>query len=171
VHGVWVVEAERIADDRGFFARIWDTNEFAEQGLSAALVQCSISYNALRGTLRGLHYQDDPHAEAKLVQCTAGMIFDVAVDLRPDSTTFKGWFGTELSGEDLRALYIPEGCAHGFLTLSDASQVLYQISEFYAPDAARGVRWDDAAFGIEWPGDVVVINERDRTYRDFEVAA
>lgn len=168
---VWLVEAERRADERGFFARLWDTREFADQGLNGRLVQCSLSYNAARGTLRGLHYQEHPYEEAKLVRCTRGAIFDVAVDLRPASSAFKRWFGAELSEENRRALYIGEGCAHGFLTLTDDTDVLYQMSQFWVPEAARGVRWDDPAFGIEWPGAPVVLNERDRTYPDFEAAA
>jgi dTDP-4-dehydrorhamnose 3,5-epimerase len=167
IDGVWVIEPERIEDERGFFARTWDPDEFAERGLNPDLAQCSISFNRTRGTLRGLHYQAAPHEEAKLVRCTAGAIFDVAVDLRPHSSTFRDWFGIELSAENRLALYIPEGCVHGFLTLADDSQVHYQISQAYVPDAGRGVRWDDPAFAIRWPGDVVVINERDRSYPDF----
>jgi dTDP-4-dehydrorhamnose 3,5-epimerase len=169
IGGVWIIEPECHEDQRGFFARTWDTDEFAKLGLSARLVQCSISYNRLRGTLRGMHYQAEPHEETKVVRCTAGSIFDVAVDLRPVSPTFCSWFGAELSAENRLALYVPEGCAHGFLTLTDRSEVAYQISEPHAPDAARGVRWDDPAFGIDWPEDVVVINERDRSYPDFGV--
>jgi dTDP-4-dehydrorhamnose 3,5-epimerase len=165
---VWVVEPERHVDERGFFARTWDTTEFAERRLNGALAQCSISYNAARGTLRGLHYQLPPHEEAKLVRCTSGAIFDVAVDLRKESPTFKAWFAIELSADNRLALYVPEGCAHGFLTLADDTEVLYQMSEFWAPAASRGARFDDPAFGIEWPGEIVVINDRDRTYPDFE---
>lgn len=168
VSDVWVIEPELHEDERGFFARTWDTDVFAERGLSSRFVQSSISHNRSRGTMRGLHYQEAPHEEAKLVRCTAGAIFDVAVDLRPASATYLRWFGCELSAENRLALYVPEGCAHGFLTLTDASEVTYQISEFWVPDASRGVRWDDDAFGIEWPGEVAVINERDRTYPDFE---
>jgi dTDP-4-dehydrorhamnose 3,5-epimerase len=167
IDGVWVIEAERLEDERGFFARTWDADEFAERGLNPKLTQCSISYNRVRGTLRGMHYQDAPHEEAKLVRCTAGAIFDVALDLRPDSSTFREWFGTELSAENRRALYVPEGCAHGFLTLDAGCEVHYQISEGYMPAAAGGVRWDDPVFAISWPGEVVVINERDRSYPDF----
>lgn len=170
IGGVWVVEPERIEDERGFFARTWDTGEFERRGLNGRLVQCSLSFNRLRGTLRGLHYQAAPHEEAKLVRCTAGAIFDVAVDLRVGSPTYTGWFGAELSAENRLALYIAEGCAHGFLTLADDSEVLYEISESWSPDAARGIRWDDPAFGIRWPNEVVVINERDRTYPDLEGA-
>ena len=169
IGGVWVIEAERLEDDRGFFARTWDTDEFAERGLNPKLAQCSISYNRALGTLRGMHYQVAPHEEAKLVRCTAGAIFDAALDLRPDSSTFREWFGIELSAQNRRALYVPEGCAHGFLTLGDGCEVHYQISQAYMPESARGVRWDDPAFAISWPGEVVVINERDRSYPDFRL--
>ena len=170
IEGVHVIEPERREDERGFFARTWDAGEFATRGLSGRVAQCSISYNRHRGTLRGLHYQAPPHEEAKLVRCTAGAIFDVALDLRPASTTFGDWIGVELSAENRFALYIPEGCAHGFLTLADDSEIVYQMSECHAPDDARGVRWNDPRFGIAWPADVLVINERDRSYPDFEVA-
>jgi len=170
IDGVWAMDVERFEDERGFFARTWDTAEFAAHGLSDRLVQCSISYNRVKGTLRGLHFQAPPNEEAKLVRCTAGSIFDVAVDLRASSETFCKWFGMELSAENRAALYVPEGCAHGFLTLTDDAEVAYQISEFWAPEAGRGVRWDDSAFGIEWPGNVVAINERDASYPDFVVA-
>jgi dTDP-4-dehydrorhamnose 3,5-epimerase len=169
IDGVWVIEPERHGDVRGFFARTWEPEEFTERGLNSDLAQCSISYNRARGTLRGLHYQAAPHEEAKLVRCTAGAIFDVAVDLRPDSPTFRDWFGVELSAENRLALFVPEGCAHGFLTLADDSEVHYQISQAYVPDAGRGVRWDDPAFAIRWPSEVVVINERDKSYADFQL--
>jgi len=171
IDGVWIIEPERYEDERGFFARTWDVEELAERGLESRLAQCSISYNRRRGTLRGLHYQAPPQEEVKLVRCTAGAIFDVAVDLRVGSETFCGWTGAELSAENRLALYVPEGCAHGFITLTADSEVAYQISEGHAPDAARGVRFDDPAFEIEWPLDVVVINERDRSYPDFAVEA
>ena len=167
IDGVWVVEPERFEDERGFFARTWDTREFADRGLNGRLVQCSVSYNGRRGTLRGLHYQAAPHEEAKLVRCTAGAVYDVAVDLRAGSRTLCRWVGVELSARNRLALYVPEGCAHGFLTLADDSEVAYQMSEFHDPDASRGVRYDDPAFAIDWPGDVVVANERDRSYPDF----
>jgi dTDP-4-dehydrorhamnose 3,5-epimerase len=170
IDGVWVLEIERLPDERGFFARIWDRGEFAKRGLADRFVQCSVSYNLLRGTLRGLHFQTAPHEEAKLVRCTAGAIFDVAVDLRPESPTYCGWFGVELSAENRSALYVPQGCAHGFLTLVDGVEVAYQISDFHAQDAVAGVRWDDPSFGIEWPADVAVINERDASYPDFAVS-
>jgi dTDP-4-dehydrorhamnose 3,5-epimerase len=171
IEGVWVIEPERHEDDRGFFARTWDPDEFAGRRLNPELAQCSISFNRARGTLRGLHYQAPPHEEAKLVRCTAGAIFDVAVDLRPGSATFRDWFGVELSAENRLALYVPEGCAHGFLTLADDSEVHYQISQAYAPEAARGVRWNDPVFAIRWPGEAVVINERDGSYPDFRLEA
>ena len=167
IAGVWVVEPERLEDERGFFARTWDTREFAERGLSGRLVQCSVSYNARRGTLRGLHYQAAPHEEAKLVRCTAGVVYDVAVDLRAGSETLCSWVGVELSAENRLALYVPEGCAHGFLTLADDSEIVYQMSAFHSPEAARGVRYDDPAFAVDWPDEVVLVNERDRSYPDF----
>jgi dTDP-4-dehydrorhamnose 3,5-epimerase len=168
VPGVFVVEPERREDERGFFARTFCAREFAERGLDARIAQCSVSFNPRRATLRGLHYQAAPHAEAKLVRCTRGEIFDVAVDLRPDSTAFKRHVALTLSAEDRRALYIPPGCAHGFETLSDGCEVLYQISEYHVPEAARGVRWDDPAFAIAWPLSPAVISERDRSFPDFE---
>jgi dTDP-4-dehydrorhamnose 3,5-epimerase len=170
IEGVWTMEIERLEDDRGFFARTWDGAEFVERGLNGRLAQCSISYNRLRGTLRGMHYQAPPHEEAKLVRCTAGAIFDVAVDLRPGSSTYCRWFGVELTAENRSALYVPEGCAHGFVTLTDDAEVAYQITEFYAPSVAAGVRWDDPAFGITWPIEISVINERDASYPDFVAA-
>ena len=167
IRGAWIISPEPIQDARGWFARTWDEHEFVARGLSGHVVQCSVSFNRRRGTLRGLHYQAAPHEESKLVRCTAGVIFDVAVDLRPSSPTFMDWVGVELSAGNRLALYVPEGCAHGFLTLEDDVEVLYQMSEVYEPGAGRGVRWDDPAFGIAWPGEVTVINERDRTYPDF----
>ena len=167
IDGVWIVEPERYVDERGFFARTWDTVEFAERGLSDCVVQCSVSYNRRRGTLRGLHYQAPPHEEAKLVRCTSGAIFDVALDLRPDSPTLRTWVGVELSGENGHALFVPFGCAHGFLTLADDSEVSYQMSAPHAPEAARGVRYDDPAFGIEWPGEINILNDRDSSYPDY----
>lgn len=156
-----MVEPERIHDERGFFARTYDAAELGP------VVQMSTSFNARAGTLRGLHFQADPHGEDKLVRCTRGAIFDVAVDLRAGSPTLHRWFGAELSEENGVALWIPKGFAHGFLTLADDTEVVYQMSAFYAPEAARGLRWDDPAFAIRWPGPVRVISERDAGYPDF----
>jgi dTDP-4-dehydrorhamnose 3,5-epimerase len=165
--GVVEVHLDPHSDDRGFFARSWCETEFANQGLNTRLVQCNISFNAARGTLRGIHYQEQPNQEAKLVRCTQGAIYDVAVDLRPQSPTFKRWHATVLSAENRHMLFIPEGCGHGFLTLADHTEVFYQMSEFYHPESARGVRWNDPAFQVDWPEQVRVISERDRTYPDF----
>ena len=167
IAGTWIVEPERYADERGFFARTWCTTELARRGLSARVVQASVSYNARRGTLRGLHYQVAPHAEVKLVRCIRGAIYDVAVDLRPESPTFRRYAAVVLDADNRFALYVPEGCAHGYQTLADDTEVLYQMSAFYAPEAARGVRWDDPAFAIPWPPAERIIAERDRHYPDF----
>ena len=166
VAGAFLIEPEPIADERGFFARTWCRSEFADHGLNPELAQANISFNHRKGTLRGLHYQQAPRAEAKLVRATRGAIWDLALDLRRDSPSYLAWFGAELTADNRSMLYVPEGCAHGFLTLADATEVAYQMSAPYAPAAARGVRWDDPAFGIEWPGEVVVINERDASYPD-----
>lgn len=168
VSGVWRIEPEPAEDERGFFARTWCQREFAAHGLSTRLAQCSVSFNRLAGTLRGLHYQAEPHGEEKLVRCTQGSVFDVAVDLRPESPTYLGWAGAVLSAGNHHMLYLPQGCAHGFLTLEDDTEVFYQISEFYHPDLSRGVRWNDDAFGIEWPGEPRVMADRDRHYPDYE---
>lgn len=192
--GAYLIEIQKLEDDRGFFARSYCFREFVAHRLNPRVVQCNISYNAKKGTLRGMHYQEAPFEEAKLVRCTTGTIYDVIVDLRPDSSTFCQWIGVELSspsslltarsfqstayGSPLTAdslpltahylmLYIPEGFAHGFITLEDHTEVFYQMSEFYAPDSARGFRWNDPAFGIEWPMEPVVISEKDRNYTEF----
>lgn len=162
VEGVYVIDPERIEDERGFFARTWNPEEFEAYGLETALAQCSISFNNKKGTLRGMHYQAAPHEEVKLVRCTAGAIHDVALDLRTGSPTFRHWTAADLTAENRRMLYVPKGCAHGFQTLEDATEVFYQISTAYAPESARGVRWDDPAFGIEWPLPVSAISDRDR---------
>jgi dTDP-4-dehydrorhamnose 3,5-epimerase len=166
--GVFEIQPELHSDERGSFARTWCQKEFEERGLSARVVQCSTSFNARRGTLRGLHYQASPFAEAKLVRCTAGAIYDVALDLREGSPTFLQWHGAALNSRNRHALYIPEGCAHGFLTIEDDSEVFYQMSEFYHPESARGVRWNDPAFNIAWPEKVAVISDRDRGLPDFQ---
>lgn len=165
--GAFVIEPELIEDERGFFARTFCRREFEEHGLNPNLVQCSISFNHQRGTLRGMHYQVAPHAECKLVRCTRGAVYDMIVDLRRASSSYGRWFAVELSAENRLMLYVPEGVAHGFQTLSDESEVFYQISEFYHPECARGVRWDDPAFAIRWPLAPSVISGRDRRYSDF----
>jgi len=162
-----LIELEPLRDERGFFARSWCAREFVEQGLETRLVQCNISWNAWAGTLRGMHYQAAPHAEVRLVRCTRGAIYDAIVDLRQDSATYRRWYGVELTADNRRMLYVPEGFAHGFQTLSDDSEVFYQMSEFYHPESARGVRWDDPAFGIRWPRPPAKMSERDRAYADW----
>jgi dTDP-4-dehydrorhamnose 3,5-epimerase len=167
ISGVFEIRPELARDERGFFGRSWCQKEFASHGLDSRLVQCNISGNFRKGTLRGMHYQSAPFAETKLVRCTRGSIFDVALDLRPDSPTHKQWVAFVLSAENHHMLCIPEGCAHGFLTLEDHCEVFYQMSEFYDPESARGVRWNDPAFGIEWPERAEVISARDASYPDF----
>lgn len=165
--GAFVIEPELKEDERGFFARTWCQREFHNQGLNPELVQCNISFNKNKSTLRGMHFQAATHQEAKLVRCTMGSIHDVIVDLRPNFPTFKQYFAVDLTAQNRKMLYIPEGLAHGFLTLEDNTEVLYQMSEFYAAEHSRGVRWDDPAFGIQWPTEVRVISERDRNYASF----
>ena len=165
IFGAYVVEIERLEDERGFFARTFCSKEFSARGMKGEFVQCNISFNSRRGTVRGMHYQASPHEEAKLVRCTAGAIFDAIIDLRPNSPTRGRWFTAELSAANRRMLYVPEGFAHGFQTLEDGSEVLYQTSRFYVPEASAGVRWDDPAFGIVWPPvEARIISSRDRSY-------
>jgi len=165
--GAWIVDLERREDDRGFFARTWCVRELAARGLDTRVVQASMSRTRRRGTLRGLHWQAAPHQEVKLVRCARGAIWDAIVDLRPDSPTYTRHFGAELTAENGRALYIPADFAHGFVTLADDTDVVYQMSEFYDPAAGRGARWNDPAFGIGWPVTDPIVNERDATYPDF----
>ena len=165
--GAFLIEPERLADERGFFARTHCRREFAAAGLNPDIAQCSVSFNTRRGTLRGMHHQAPPFAETKLVRCTQGAIYDVILDLRPGSASFRRWTAFELTAENRRILYIPKGMAHGFQTLADATEVSYQISEFYAPGHGRGVRWNDPAFAIEWPLPDPILCERDRSYPDF----
>lgn len=165
--GLFRVSIEPRSDERGFFARTWCVDEAAAHGIQVTFVQCNLSSNLRRGTLRGMHYQAAPHEEAKLVSCVRGVIYDVAIDLRPESPTFKRWYGAELSAENHEMLYIPEGFAHGFQTLTDGSDVFYQMGARYAPQAARGVRWDDPAFGVHWPFTVTSISDRDCSYNDW----
>jgi dTDP-4-dehydrorhamnose 3,5-epimerase len=165
--GAFVIEPERQADERGFFARTWCRNDFARHGLNSQIVQCNMSFNKRKGTLRGMHFQVAPREEAKLVRCTMGAIYDVIIDLRPASPTFKQWNGVELTSENRLMLFIPEGFAHGFQTLTADTEVFYQMSEFYDADCARGVRWNDPQFNIQWPADVRLISPRDQQYSDF----
>jgi dTDP-4-dehydrorhamnose 3,5-epimerase len=168
IAGAHVIDLEPRRDDRGFFARVWCRDEFASHGLSAEFVQCNDAFSARRGTLRGLHYQVAPHAEAKLIQCVRGAIFDVVVDLRPGSPTFRQWFGTELSAENHRMMYVPQGCAHGYLTLEDATEIVYPVTHAYRPSAERGVRWDDPQFGIAWPrAGSIIVSDKDRQWPDY----
>ena len=162
-----LIAPQPIEDERGFFARAWCVDEFARHGLNPRLAQCNISYNVARGTLRGMHYQAAPHEEAKLVRCTAGAIFDVIVDLRPDSPTYLRHLGVTLTAANRQMLYVPEGFAHGFQTLEDHTEVFYQMSTSYAPGSARGLRWDDPALGIRWPEPPTAMSERDRTWPDY----
>ncbi len=164
IPGVVLVRPEPRVDERGFFARAWCQREFAAHRLNPALVQCSISFSRARGTLRGLHFQLPPHEEAKLVRCTAGAVYDVVVDLRPGSPTFRRWHAVELSAANHAMLYVPEGVAQGFQTLQDDVEVFYQMSQFHAPEAAHGVRFDDPALGIRWPLPVTAISPRDRAW-------
>jgi dTDP-4-dehydrorhamnose 3,5-epimerase len=166
--GAYLIDAEPFTDERGFFVRIWCEREFTERGLNPRLAQCSLSFNVKRGTLRGMHYQVAPYEEAKLVRCSRGAIFDVIIDLRPNSPTFRQWLSVSLTAENRRMLYLPEGFAHGFETLEDNTEVAYYISEFYAPDCARGIKWNDPMFGIEWPIEPSVVSPRDRDYPDFQ---
>ena len=166
LEGAYVMEQERHVDDRGWFARTWCEEEFAAHGLDSRPVQCSVSFNQRRGTVRGLHYQAPPFAEAKVVRCARGVVFDVAVDLRPGSPSFARWIGVELTPENGRMLYVPKGFAHGFMTLADATEVAYQMSARYSPQHARGVRWDDRLVRVQWPAPIEVISARDRDYPD-----
>ena len=165
--GAFLLDPERFEDARGFFARTWCPRELESHGLNPDLAQVSLAFNSALGTLRGMHFQMAPHEEAKIVRCTSGAIFDVVIDLRPDSPTRCRWVGAELSAENHRALYVPEGFAHGYITLAGNTEVLYMISEFHAPAAARGVRYNDPAFAIAWPRPVQVISDRDRDYSDY----
>ncbi len=169
IAGAFLLDVERHEDERGFFARTYCQDELRAHGLACDVVQCSISFNHVRGTLRGLHYQDAPHEETKIVRCTRGAIWDVVVDLRRDSGTYRRWTAVELTAGNRRALYIPPGLAHGFITLSDDSEVFYMMGTTYVAEAARGVRWDDPAFGITWPMAPVMMSDRDRSYAEWKL--
>jgi dTDP-4-dehydrorhamnose 3,5-epimerase len=167
VEGAYVIDVNRIGDSRGYFGRLWCEREITEQGLVSSIKQCNIGFSPLRGTLRGLHYQRSPHQEVKIVRCTRGSVFDVVVDIRPDSPTYCDWYGIELNPENASMLYVPEGCATGYLTLEENSEIYYLTSEFYAPNSASGVRYDDPAFGIQWPGDIIVLSDNDMNWPYF----
>lgn len=167
--GAYLLDLQKVEDERGFFARSWCVQEFAEHGLDTRLVQCNISFNKQRGTVRGLHYQMPPFAETKVVRCSRGAIYDVIVDLRPESPTFLQWLGVTLSAENRTMFYVPQGFAHGFQTLADNTEVCYQMSEFYAPAYARGLRWDDPQVKVQWPLAITVMSMKDQCYPDFVV--
>lgn len=166
--GAFLIEPERLEDERGFFSRSYCRREFEAHGLNPRVVQCNVSYNVKKGTLRGMHYQVPPYEEAKLVRCTQGSIYDVIIDLRSGSKSYLNHFGVRLDYTNHLMLYIPEGFGHGFLTLEDNTEVFYQMSEFYSPEYSRGCRWNDSTFNIQWPIEVEIISERDQNYPDFE---
>jgi dTDP-4-dehydrorhamnose 3,5-epimerase len=167
IAGSYQIDIEPRADERGMFARSYCAAEFAAHQLPSGFVQCNVSFNPQRGTLRGLHYQDAPKPEAKLVRCTRGAAFDVIVDLRRDSPSFRRWVGIELTADNRRAVFVPEGCAHGFQTIAADTELFYQMSEFYEPELARGVRWNDPAFGVAWPLSSPILSDRDARFADF----
>lgn len=168
IRGAMIVELEKHEDHRGFFSRAFCKKEFENHGLENQIVQCNFSKSRKKGTLRGLHYQSEPHSEVKMVRCVNGSIYDVIVDLRKGSPTYKQWFGLKLSEENYKMLYIPKGLGHGFQTLEEDSVLFYMVTEFYNREAEGGVRWNDPAFGIEWPLDVSDISEKDKAYPDFK---
>ena len=163
-----IIDLEKIEDDRGFFARAFCLNELKEYGIDFPIAQVNVSFSKIRGTLRGLHFQRQPYRESKLMRCTKGSIYDVIIDMRPNSSTFMQWLGAELSERNHRMLYVPEGFAHGYLTLEDNTEVTYPVSEFYTPGAEDGIRWDDQAFAIDWPIEPKVISEKDQSWPDYE---
>jgi len=167
--GVFLIEPERHEDERGFFARSWSPREFEAHGLDSRIVESNISFNKKRGTVRGMHYQAAPYGQAKLVRCTAGAIFDCVIDLRPSSATFRQWLGVELTARNRLMVHVPVGFAHGFQTLENETEVFYEMSHAYVPGSSMGVRWDDPVFGIQWPLEVSVVNDRDRHYPDYSV--
>lgn len=167
ISGSYLIDVKRIGDERGFFGRLWCEREMEEMGLVSSIKQSNIGVSPLKGTLRGLHYQTAPHQEVKIIRCPRGAIYDVIVDLRPDSPTFKKWFAVELTAENSRMLYVPEGCATGYQTLDDDTEIYYHTSEFYHPESATGVRYDDPAFGIEWPLPIAAISDNDKNWNNF----
>ena len=166
--GAYLIDIKKLEDSRGFFARGWCQKEFKEHGLVPRIVQANISYNVRKGTLRGMHYQIAPYGETKLIRCVRGALYDVIIDLRTDSPTYMQWLGVELSAENYQMLYVPEGFGHGFQTLVDNTEATYQVSQFYTPGAEGGIRYNDPAFGIEWPLDVKVISDKDKSWADYE---
>lgn len=167
ISGAYLIQPQKITDERGFFARVWCRNELHAHGLSAELAQSNVGFSDRKGTLRGLHFQSEPHAEVKIVRCTRGAIFDVIVDLRLGSPSFERWFGMELSAESGSMLYVPEGCAQGYVTLRDKTEMCYHASKFYHPESASGIRYDDPAFGIVWPGEITIVSSQDRSWPDY----
>jgi dTDP-4-dehydrorhamnose 3,5-epimerase len=167
IPGVFEIHLEARVDERGFFARSWCQKEFQQHGLKDYLVQCNVSFNKKKGTVRGMHYQADPFPETKVVSCSRGAIYDVVIDLRRGSPAYRCWIGVHLTAANRSMIYVPEGCAHGFMTLEDETEVCYKMSEFYHPELSQGVRWDDPAFAVSWPLPVEAISDRDRTYPDF----
>lgn len=165
--GAYIIEIEKLNDERGFFGRSWCVNEMKEHGINVNVLQANVSFNKLKGTLRGMHYQKAPHQEAKLVRCSRGCIYDVIIDLRNDSPTFLDWIGVELSQDNYKMLYIPQDFAHGFITLEDNTEVSYLMSELYVPGAGATIRWNDSKFSIQWPFDPIVISEKDKIQPDF----
>lgn len=167
--GAFTIELQKLQDQRGFFSRTWCAKEFAAHGLTPVVQQANISFNIRKGTLRGMHFQIPPHSEAKTVRCTRGSIFDVIIDLRTDSPTYKQWFGVELTADNYKMLYVPENFAHGFQTLEDHTEVAYQVSQFYTPGSERGIRWNDPVFNIKWPIEVRMISDKDNSWPDYKV--
>jgi len=165
--GAFIIEIEKLEDDRGFFARSWCRKEFESHGLTAGVVQANVSYNHQKGTLRGMHYQIEPYQECKLIRCTRGAVYDVIIDLRPDSPTYKQWTGVELTADNYTMFFVPQDFAHGFQTLMDETEITYQVSQFYTPGSEKGIRFDDRSFNIQWPLDVTIISDKDRTWPDF----
>jgi dTDP-4-dehydrorhamnose 3,5-epimerase len=165
--GAYVIEINKLEDERGFFGRSWCANEMKAHGLKTNIAQANTSFSKKKGTLRGMHYQNDPYQETKLIRCTRGAIFDVIIDLRPESPTYKKWYGVQLTQDNYKMLYVPEDFAHGFITLTDDSEVTYLVTQFYTPGAEAGIRWDDAQFDIKWPVSPTVISDKDRNHPDY----
>jgi len=165
--GAYIIDINKLADDRGYFARTFCKNEFDKVGLEPNIAQTNMSFNPKKGTLRGMHYQVSPYEETKLVKCTSGAIYDIIIDLRKDSPTYFKWIGVELSEDNNRMLYVPKDFAHGFITLADNTAIQYMVSQFYAPGAEKGIKWDDPKFNIHWPIDIAVISEKDNTHPYF----